>query len=219
MKEYRKLIIATTLITLLPILLGLILWNRLPDTVAVHWGADGQADGWAGKAYAVFGLPCLLAAIHLFAVLFTLNDPRRKNINKKPLMLVFWLIPVLSLVTNGIVYLTAMGADIDVFVICFVLIGIVRVWQLYAQTSAELYRGHKDALDAEQHRELEPHTPAGRQAFYRRRYPDDPRRIQRRRSRRGRLPHSCVRDHSLMRCDSVYLFLLAVPQRDLKPSK
>ena len=125
MKEYRKLIIATTLITLLPILLGLILWNRLPDTVAVHWGADGQADGWAGKAYAVFGLPCLLAAIHLFAVLFTLNDPRRKNINKKPLMLVFWLIPVLSLVTNGIVYLTAMGADIDVFVICFVLIGIV----------------------------------------------------------------------------------------------
>ena len=127
MKEYRKLIIATTLITLLPILLGLILWNRLPDTVAVHWGADGQADGWAGKAYAAFGLPCLLAAIHLFAVLFTLNDPRRKNINKKPLMLVFWLIPVLSLVTNGIVYLTAMGADIDVFVICFVLIGIVFI--------------------------------------------------------------------------------------------
>ena len=127
MKEYRKLIITTTLITLLPILLGLILWNRLPDTVAVHWGADGQADGWAGKAYAVFGLPCLLAAIHLFAVLFTLNDPRRKNINKKPLMLVFWLIPVLSLVTNGIVYLTAMGADIDVFVICFVLIGIVFI--------------------------------------------------------------------------------------------
>lgn len=127
MKEYRKLIIATTLITLLPILLGLILWNRLPDTVAVHWGADGQADGWAGKAYAVFGLPCLLAAIHLFAVLFTLNDPRRKNINKKPLMLVFWLIPVLSLVTNGIVYLTAMGADIDVFVICFVLIGIIFI--------------------------------------------------------------------------------------------
>lgn len=127
MKEYRKLIIATTLITLLPILLGLILWNRIPDTVAVHWGADGQADGWAGKAYAVFGLPCLLAAIHLFAVLFTLNDPRRKNINKKPLMLVFWLIPVLSLVTNGIVYLTAMGADIDVFVICFVLIGIVFI--------------------------------------------------------------------------------------------
>lgn len=127
MKEYRKLIIATTLITLLPILLGLILWNRLPDTVAVHWGADGQADSWAGKAYAVFGLPCLLAAIHLFAVLFTLNDPRRKNINKKPLMLVFWLIPVLSLVTNGIVYLTAMGADIDVFVICFVLIGIVFI--------------------------------------------------------------------------------------------
>ena len=44
MKEYKKLIIATTLITLLPIILGLILWNQLPDTIATHWGADGQAE-------------------------------------------------------------------------------------------------------------------------------------------------------------------------------
>lgn len=40
MKSYKKTIIITTLITLLPILFGLALWNKLPDTIATHWGAD-----------------------------------------------------------------------------------------------------------------------------------------------------------------------------------
>ena len=82
MKEYRKLLIITTLITLLPIIAGLILWNQLPDQIATHWGADGQANGWSGKTFAVFGLPCLLAAIHVFTCVITLNDPKRKNIHR-----------------------------------------------------------------------------------------------------------------------------------------
>lgn len=43
MKDYKKTIIITTLVTLLPILLGIILWEKLPDSIATHWGADGQA--------------------------------------------------------------------------------------------------------------------------------------------------------------------------------
>ena len=44
MKNYKKTIIITTLVTLLPILLGVILWEKLPDSIATHWGADGQAS-------------------------------------------------------------------------------------------------------------------------------------------------------------------------------
>ena len=60
-KKYKATIIITSLITLLPILLGLIIWNKLPDQIATHWGADGQADGYSGKAFAVFGMPCILS--------------------------------------------------------------------------------------------------------------------------------------------------------------
>ena len=83
MKSYKKTIIITTLITLLPILFGLALWNKLPDTIATHWGADVQANGWSSKAFAVFGLPCILAVTHLFTVCVTLNDPKKNNIHKK----------------------------------------------------------------------------------------------------------------------------------------
>ena len=82
MKDYKKTIIITTLVTLLPVLLGIILWEKLPDSIATHWGPDGQADGWSGKTFAVFGLPGILAVIHLFSVCLMLNDPKRKTFTK-----------------------------------------------------------------------------------------------------------------------------------------
>ena len=59
MKKYKTTIIITTLITLLPIVIGLFLWNKLPDTLATHWGSDGTANGWSSKT--IF---CLRNAAH-----------------------------------------------------------------------------------------------------------------------------------------------------------
>lgn len=127
MKNYKKLLLITLLLTLLPILPGLLLWNQLPERIAIHWGADGQANGWAGKPFAVFALPCMLAALHLFCVLFTLADPKKRNIHKKPLLLVFWMMPVLSIVMCGITYAIALGMKIDVGIGASLLIGILFI--------------------------------------------------------------------------------------------
>ena len=54
MKKYKKMIILTTLLTGLPILIGLILWSKLPDSMATHWDVNGQANGWSGKGTTVF---------------------------------------------------------------------------------------------------------------------------------------------------------------------
>lgn len=45
MKEYKKQIIITSVITILPMLAGILLWGRMPDKVAVHWGMDNVANG------------------------------------------------------------------------------------------------------------------------------------------------------------------------------
>lgn len=126
-KEYRTTIIITTLITLLPILFGLIVWNRLPEQIATHWGANGQADGYSGKAFAVFGIPCILAVLQLFVSFITLNDPKRRNIHKKPLTLTFWIIPVMSVIVNGITYAAALGMEIEVGIIISILVGILLI--------------------------------------------------------------------------------------------
>ena len=127
MKSYKKIIIITTLITILPLFVGLILWNRLPDTVATHWDFNGEANGWSSKAFAVLGLPCLLTVIHLFTVGVTLNDPKKKNIHRKMLTLVFWIVPVVSLIVNGMVFLTALQIEVNVSIAVSALVGIIFI--------------------------------------------------------------------------------------------
>ena len=49
----RKTMIITTVITLLPLVIGVILWNRLPDEMATHFGFDNQANGFSSKPFTV----------------------------------------------------------------------------------------------------------------------------------------------------------------------
>ncbi len=127
MKKYRRTIILTTFLTGLPILIGLILWSKLPDSIATHWGANGQANGWSSKVYTVFWGPCILMIIHLFAVFLTLNDPKKTNIHKKPMILIFWIVPVISILMNGIIYLTALGIKVNISAAVSILMGILFI--------------------------------------------------------------------------------------------
>ena len=217
MKDYKKTIIITTLVTLLPILLGIILWEKLPDSIATHWGADGQADGWSNKAFAVFGLPCILAVIHLFSVCVMLNDPKRKNIHKKPLTLIFWIVPVVSFVTNGFTYAAALGSDMDISLIISILIGsLFIILGNYMPKLQQNYTvGIKLPLDSEQHRELEPDSPLGRETFYRRRRPDRCQRFSLSTFRRDCRAHYIDHDHPGVRCNTDGVFILAIQERDL----
>ena len=45
-RKNKRLLIITSLVPLLPMLVGLILWNRLPERMATHWGINGQVDGY-----------------------------------------------------------------------------------------------------------------------------------------------------------------------------
>ena len=72
LKKNTFKIILSSLIILLPVVYGILMWNDLPDMMTTHWGADGNADGVGGKVFAVFGLPAILLALHFVCLLFTL---------------------------------------------------------------------------------------------------------------------------------------------------
>ena len=92
----KKLLIITSLLTLLPILVGLLLWNRFPETMAIHWGITGEADGYANPGFAVFVPPLIMLVIHWVCIFFTGLDKGNKNRNKKLQAVVLWIIPILS---------------------------------------------------------------------------------------------------------------------------
>lgn len=124
-KKNLKTLIVTSILIVLPVLAGIILWDRLPEQMATHWNAAGDIDGWTSKPFTVFGLPLILLAAQWLCVLGTLADPKKENHPVKVLHLVLWIIPVLSLVLGTITYATALGKAVRVEVIMPILIGLI----------------------------------------------------------------------------------------------
>lgn len=117
-------IILTSVVILLPIIAGIILWDSLPGTLTVHWNAEGKADGYGGKALTVFGLPVILLALHWLCVVITAADPKNKEQNKKAFGMVLWIIPVLSLFISFVMYSVALGSELNLGKLLFAVIGI-----------------------------------------------------------------------------------------------
>lgn len=110
MKEHKGKLILTSLLVLLPLVAGLLLWNRLPEQLPMHWNAAGEVDGWGSRLLAVCGMPLFLLAIHWVCLLFTFIDPKNKGQSRKALGLVFWICPAVSLITGAMTLSAALGA-------------------------------------------------------------------------------------------------------------
>ena len=48
----KKTLILTSIVILLPILVGMLLWNRLPDSMAIQFDLDNVAKGYTEKWHA-----------------------------------------------------------------------------------------------------------------------------------------------------------------------
>ena len=123
-KKHLKMMIITSIVILLPIVAGLILWNKFPEEVPIHFNMQGEPDGWGSKATTVFLMPLLLLAFHWICIFVTSLDPKNKNITEKNMNLVLWIIPVLSVFESGLVYSYALGSKIDINIILPIFFGI-----------------------------------------------------------------------------------------------
>ena len=123
-KKYKSTILLSSLSLLLPMLIGLILWQQLPESIPSHWDISGNVDGWSSKAMAVFGLPGILLGVHLLCCFACELDPKKRNYHETMYRLVLWFCPVISLICTGISYATALGYSLDVPVILSLLVGV-----------------------------------------------------------------------------------------------
>ena len=126
-KMYKRTLILSTLVMLIPVLVGLLLWNQLPDPMPSHWNIHGEVDGWSSKAFSVFGFPALLIAIHWLCTFLCTTDPHHKNYHPKMIKLMFWICPGISLMLCTMVYGAALGYSISVETVVPLLMGAMFV--------------------------------------------------------------------------------------------
>jgi len=128
LQKYKKTLIITTIIILLPMLAGIILWNKLPEQFPTHFNAAGEVDGYGSRFFGVFCLPLILAAFQWLCAVGSLKmDPKAENLEGKVFSLVLWIIPALSIVMNALVYCTALGMNMNVQIIMPLLVGLLMV--------------------------------------------------------------------------------------------
>jgi uncharacterized membrane protein len=61
-------------------LVGLLLWNRLPDPMASHWNVNDQVDDYISKFWGVFLLPMITLAMFVLFLVVPAIDPLKANI-------------------------------------------------------------------------------------------------------------------------------------------
>ena len=126
-KKYKRTLIITSLVLLIPVIVGLLLWNQLPDPMPTHWDIHGEVDGWSSKAFTVFGLPAIMLALQWVCILASTADPKYKNYNPKMTKLMFWICPAIGLVLCCMVYPQAMGYSVPIEVIMPLLMGALFI--------------------------------------------------------------------------------------------
>lgn len=120
-----RLAVITTIVCLLPMIFSAVVYRDLPDRIAIHWGLNNQPDGWAAKAFAAFGLPVFLAVLNL---LCHIGSNRAGQSERQPYFLVMvckWLPALLSVILMPITLLIALGKEIDVGGIVYLIVGVM----------------------------------------------------------------------------------------------
>lgn len=113
-KNNKKAAIISSIVILLPIIIGLIFWNELPSVMTTHWGGDGTPNGFSSKAFTVFGMPVILLVFHWVCLLIMESKKRYEQISSnKIIALTYCIIPSISVVMNCLVYYVSLSDGTD----------------------------------------------------------------------------------------------------------
>ncbi len=124
-KNNKKQLILSSIVILLPMLVGLLIWKKLPDTMTTHWAADGATNGWSSKVFAIFALPIIMLVIQWLCIILTTLDPKSKEQSKKISSMVYWIVPILSVIISTYMYSFALGVAIGSDILIRIPMGLI----------------------------------------------------------------------------------------------
>ena len=126
-KNNKWKLIVSSLIILLPMLIAVVAGDILPEEIAVHWGIDGEADGYMGATVIFWVLPLILLAVHWLCMLLSSLVDKNVTQNKKAMEVVFWILPCISLLVCGSIFSMALGHGESPYSTVIALIAVVFI--------------------------------------------------------------------------------------------
>lgn len=118
----------STILCLVPIFFGIMVYDQLPEMVPTHFDLLGNPNGWSSRPMAVFGIPSVLAALNLLSHWLTARDEKMRKASPGALLnIAYWTIPVVALLVVPMSLFEAMGIKMPIPFLCSSLIGILFI--------------------------------------------------------------------------------------------
>ena len=108
------------LVILTPVIVGLALYQQLPNRVAIHFNVEEQANGFMNRNLAIVVLPFIALAI--YNLLFSYFKQITISFLKEFML---WLIPISAVIIQGLVLTVAMGGHVQVRLTVIWLVALI----------------------------------------------------------------------------------------------
>lgn len=113
---------------LAPFIAGAVLYTSMPEQVPVHWNVQNEPDGYAGRPFALFGLPAIMLLISAAVLFITGHDPKRDNLkrSKGVMAIIRWFLALLPIFVQALVIGGTLLPDgLDIGLICMLGMGLL----------------------------------------------------------------------------------------------
>ena len=122
-----KSLIITCGVCLAMIIPGIVLWDRLPESMAIHFDINNVADNFAHKGFVVFGMPLIMVVFQTFCCIVTDIISAKRGESKKLETVSKWYIPVILVVLQSVTIGYSLGWDFDVRRIAVGLVALLLI--------------------------------------------------------------------------------------------
>lgn len=103
-------------LAVVPFLISLLFYNRLPEQVPTHWSSENVVNGYSSRVMAAFGIPAFMLLMAVIVNVTYRIDPKRENITRSREMkqIMRWFVVILAVLVQCIIVLSAVGVTIQV---------------------------------------------------------------------------------------------------------
>ncbi|GAA0865804.1 DUF1648 domain-containing protein [Paraclostridium tenue] len=122
-----KILISTSIICILPILLGIVFYKFIPNQVAIHFDISNNPNSYMNKNIVLFGFPIIISLMQIICCI--LNDLNKSQDIKIPKVEYVYksILPIISVVAYITTLSIALGTQLDVRrIVCF-LVGFIFI--------------------------------------------------------------------------------------------
>ena len=122
-----KILILTSLLCMAPIAIGLMYYDVLPESIAIHFDINNNPDNFWSKNAFVFGMPSMMLAIQIFECIVVDLKDKRKDANRKVALISKLMIPILTTVLYAVTISYALGNMLDIRKIVMCILGVMFI--------------------------------------------------------------------------------------------